>query len=180
MPEKSIREWFQENYSKKRMTFSLLSLRSALECMISGKFVKSWECMTFLLSLRSALGCVIWGKFLKFWECVISSTKSEKCVGSAWFQENAWSPRSALEVRSALLLRWWKCIGSALECVTNDRSAWKVRTSVQQRLCIFITGLNGLRQSKLCDVWERMFTADYMVSFICHYFYQCFLYQYLW
>ena len=58
------------------------------------------------------------------WECVISLTKSEKCVGSAWFQENAWSPRSALEVRSALLLRWWKCIGSAWKCV-GVRYQWQ-------------------------------------------------------
>ena len=57
------------------------------------------------------------------WECVISWTKSEKCVGSAWFQENAWSPRSALEVHSALLLRW-ECIGSAWKCV-GVRYQWQ-------------------------------------------------------
>ena len=120
----------------KRMTFFLLSLRSALECVISGKFLKSWECMTFLLSLlRSALECVIWGKFLKSWEC----------AGSAWFLQL--SLRSALGVRDfrkmlEVLGVRWKCVAhfcygggsalgvreSALEFVTNDRSAWKVRT----------------------------------------------------
>ena len=92
--------------------------------------------MTFLPSLlRSASECVIWGKFLKSWEC----------AGSAWFLQL--SLRSALGVRDfrkmlEVLGVCWKCVAhfcygggsalgvrkSALECVTNDRSAWKVRT----------------------------------------------------
>ena len=129
----------EENSFKKRVTFFLLSLRSALECMISGKFLKSCECMTFLLSLRSALEYVIWGKFLMSWEC----------AGSAWFLQL--SLRSALgvrdfrkmlevlEVHSALLLRWWKCIKSVWKCVgvclpmtgVREKCALQ-RTSVQQ------------------------------------------------
>ena len=124
-------EWFQENSFKKRMNFFLLSLRSALECVISGKFLKSWKCISFLLSLRSALGCVILGNS---WS-----------LGSAWFLQL--SLRSALGVRDfrkmlEVLGVRWKCVAhfcysggsalgvreSALECVTNDRSAWKVRT----------------------------------------------------
>ena len=110
--EEHRREWFRENYFKRRMTIFLLSLRSTLECVISGKFMKSWECVTFLLSLRSA-----------------------------WFGGNSWSFGSALGVQYFLVVHW-KCVvhfcydgGSALgeregalECVTNDRSAWKVRT----------------------------------------------------
>ena len=104
--------------------------------------------MTFLLSLRSALECVIWGKFLKSWECVISSTKPEKCVGSAWFQENAWSPRSALEVRSALLLRWWKCIGSAWKCV-GVRYQWQecVKSAHSNALLFSKGGMDESRDS---------------------------------
>ena len=69
------------------------------------------------------------------WECVISSTKSEKYVGSAWFQENAWSPSSALEVHSALLLRWWECVKvrwSALPMTGVREKCALQRTSVQR------------------------------------------------
>ena len=94
-----------------------------------------WKCIIFLLSLRSALECVIWGKFLKSWEC----------AGSAWFLQL--SLRSVLGVRDfrkmlEVLGVRWKCVAhfcysggsalgvreSVLECVTNDRSVWKVRT----------------------------------------------------
>ena len=112
-----------------------------------------WECMTFLLSLRSASECVIWGKFLK----------SLECAGSAWFLQL--SLRSALGVpdfRKMLEVVGvrWKCIAhfcygggsalgvreSALECVTNDRSAWKVRTPTH--FCSARVSANNFRNRK--------------------------------
>ena len=134
------------------MTFFLLSLRSALECVISGE--NSW-------SPGSAL------------EVHNFSTKSEKCVGvrdlgNSWSLGSAWflqlSLRSALGVRDfrkmlEVLGVRWKCVAhfcysggsalgvreSALECVTNDRSAWKVRTPTH-----FCSARGGLSTDPWC------------------------------
>ena len=127
---------------------------------------KSWECMAFLLSLRSALECVIWGKFLK----------SLECAGSVWFLQL--SLRSALGVRDfrkmlEVLGVRWKCIAhfcygggsalgvreSALECVTNDRSAWKVCTPTH------FCSARGLMFS-MANQWEVTKTRFFLISTI--------------
>ena len=96
------------------------------------------------------------------WECVISSTKSEKCVGSAWFQENAWSPRSALEVHSALLLRWWECIGSAWKCVGVGYQWQECVKSAHSNALLFSEGTYVFHANQ----WEVTKTRFFLISTI--------------
>ena len=113
----------QENCFKKRMTFFLLSKRSALECVILGKFLGVHD---FSTKSEKCVGVRDLGEILEVmgvrWECMISSTNFKKMlevlgVPRKCVAHFCYSGGSAFGMRE-----------SALEWVTYDRSAWKVRT----------------------------------------------------